>query len=345
MKHTTVWLNRANSAQIHTIGQLHANPDRTPVRVHATMAGGTGAALTVADVAGDEPDWGASDDEYVSWAVKYAKHNGIDVLIPSCRMSALAAAKDAFEAVGCVMVTAATAEVSALLDSKSDTYTYLGGRGLAALPPFRKATTPNEFLSAVSDLTAFGFTPTVKYDRGWSAGSFRVLAKDWPGGVDLVLSSTTKPVARTRDYQTALMALAEEDRMPPLVVMPYMDSPEISVDVLIGAEGVVEYSVARVKNRSNLRTVTTEHELCSVAGKLAIHLGLRYLSNVQFRQLDGEWALLEINPRPAAGSYQGAVAGVNLHWAAVRMALGEELTLPAGPQEHSYYLGHQVFPA
>jgi hypothetical protein len=51
------------------------------------------------------------------------------------------------------------------------------------------------------------------------------------------------------------------------------------------------------------------------------------LVNVQFRSFQGRPALLEINTRPSGGLYQTALAGVNLPWAAVELALGR----PVGP--------------
>lgn len=343
MKSTKVWFNRAGISRVHIADQLRNNPDNEQVVVHATRPGATGAALTAADSCADEPDWDLSDKEYGDWAVEHAKDNGIDVLAPSCRMRALAARKQDFANIGCTVMTAATSEISTLLDSKTATYTFASTLRGVAVPPFRRVTSSVEFQQAVKDIQTYGFTPTVKLNSGWSADSFRILTDGWPEGEDLVLHGL-RPTVNSFDYAVALRSMERKGTAFDLIVMPYMEAPEISVDVLAHPEDGVLAMVPRAKSRGRARTFDVTDDVLEMTRILAEELELTYLANVQFRYLAGKPVLLEINPRPAAGSYQSIHAGVHLHWEAVRLATGRSPRRLTALRGVKVEYGDQVFP-
>ena len=119
-------------------------------------------------------------------------------------------------------------------------------------------------------------------------------------------------------FRRALAAAAD---IPPLLVMPYLDGPETSVDVLASGGRTVA-AIPRSK-LGRQRVIGGDPVLPGLAAEMVEHFGLDGLVNVQFRSFQGRPALLEINTRPSGGLYQTALAGVNLPWAAVQLALGE----------------------
>ncbi len=64
--------------------------------------------------------------------------------------------------------------------------------------------------------------------------------------------------------------------------------------------------------------------MAGAARRIAEGFGLHHLSNIQFRMLGDRPVLMDVNTRPAGGLHQLAQCGVNVPWAAVRLALGDD---------------------
>lgn len=320
-----IWINRARSAKSHLVHMLKNNPDGTHVTVHATYKNHDNPTMQVADVADTEPDRDASDEEYGAWAVEYAARNGIDVLVPSERLGLFARIHDSLEAAGTQVLTQISPEMSQVCDSKTATYALAANVGLE-VPPHHLIDDPMtasvRFREAVWDLESKGYTATVKPDTGFAAPGFRAITQERPGP-DEVFSSVRRSVF-LEDYAQVLAQLRRKgEDIPPLIVAPLMEGPEISIDVLRSPYGEFVTSVARVKSGARLRTFTNSPAALHIARTMAEALDIRLLCNVQTRMLNGRPVLLEVNARTSDGLYQSAVTGVNLPWEAVRLAMGK----------------------
>jgi biotin carboxylase len=112
------------------------------------------------------------------------------------------------------------------------------------------------------------------------------------------------------------------------MVMPYLPGPEISVDVLARPDGRVLAAIGRSRSRRR-RLIVDDEGAREVANRLTAALRVGYLSNTQVRYWQGpedpspQPYLLEVNTRISGGLFQTALAGVNLPWAAIQLALGE----------------------
>jgi len=140
------------------------------------------------------------------------------------------------------------------------------------------------------------------------------LAHDWypepvPGNVEIELI-------------ISLLGSAAEEPVDWLV-MPRLSEPEVSVDCLTGPDGRVRLAVGRTKN-GRRRGFTLHPKWIEPARLTAEAFGLHYLTNIQFRLLGDKPVLLDVNTRPAGGLHQLAQCGINVPWAAVRLALGED---------------------
>ena len=95
--------------------------------------------------------------------------------------------------------------------------------------------------------------------------------------------------------------------------------------LLLAAAVIVITAAVLVSTQRNASHDTAGVALLpGLAAELVEHFELDGLVNVQFRSFEGRPALLEINSRPSGGLYQTALAGVNLPWAAVQVALGHD---------------------
>jgi biotin carboxylase len=311
-------------SKIPAMRMLRENPDGTPVKIHATRPDASGPALAFADTRGFEPDWDASDEQYAQFALDHVRLHGIDVLIPTCRMAALAARAEDFARAGCALLVAADGRVARITGSKSDTYEAAQRLGVP-VPPSCRVSAASGFAEAVAELRDRGYEACVKPDTGWSAGGFRIL-RDLRPTLDDLLESVSPVVAAEHYERTLWLSEAAGRPIPDLIVLPYLDDPEISVDCLSSPDGTVLASVARAKD-GLYRTFVDHPEAREIAHTLVKQLPLTYLSNVQVRFLNGDPVLLEVNPRASAGVFQTLHTGVNLYWEAVKLAISGE----AGP--------------
>lgn len=306
---------------------LRENPDGVDVTVYASNVDPSAAALSACDVPAIEPRY-AGDEEYAQFALDFCRTHHIDVLIPPRRLGALAGRIADFAAIGTSVMCSPLSAVRALT-SKVRTYEIAGAAGIP-VPPWREVTDADAFYAAVEELSRGGETLCIKPSGEYSAFGFRIL-DDRP----LTLASlrvAPRPVATVEAVAGALRRAAEEaEPVPPLLVMPFLDDPEISIDCLSAPGGQLLVGIPRAK-QGRFRTLLDDPGVVDIARRLVEHFELAYLTNVQLRYRGGQPVLLEANPRPSAGLFHTAFAGVNLPWAAVRLLLERDAGLRCPPR-------------
>lgn len=318
-----IWLNRNYATSVHLVGQLRANPEGTPVEVFASHVDASSPVLAVADHVLPEPD--ADDPDVAERALELCRRNRIDVFLPVAAQLAIARRRADFEAIGTALICPSAAAIEVLAD-KAETYRALPGDDL--VPPHRLARTVRDFDEACralrSDWTASS-PLVVKPARGVGADGVRFLTKAGPSLAELLGPAGLWTSAQ--QFRTALHAAerAEAESVPDLLVMPYLPGPETSMDIL-ARRGDMLAAVPRTK-RGRLRILDGPDELYAMSARLVDTFQLDGLVNVQFRTYHGRPVLLEINSRPSGGMYQTGLAGVNMIWSAVAVALGRPTAL------------------
>ncbi|MFD5174913.1 ATP-grasp domain-containing protein [Nocardia sp. NPDC058379] len=322
-----IWLSSAGAATVQVMRLLRENPDGVDVTVYASNVDPSAAALSVCDVSAIEPRY-VGNEEYAQFALDFCRTHRIDVLIPPRRLDALAGRAADFAAIGTSLMCSPPAAVRALT-SKVRTYESAGAAGIP-VPPWREATDADEFYAAVDELSRGGETLCIKPSGEYSAFGFRIL-DDRP----LTLASlrvAPRPVASVEAVAGALRRAAEEgESVPPLLVMPFLEDPEISIDCLSAPGGELLVGIPRAK-QGRFRMLLDDPEVVDIARRLVRHFELAYLTNVQLRYRAGQPVLLEANPRPSAGLFHTAFADINLPWAAVRLLLERDTGLRRPPR-------------
>lgn len=311
-----IWLSSAGAATAQVMRLLRENPDGVDVTMYASNVDPGAAALSVCDVPAVEPRH-VGNDEYAQFALDFCRTNRIDVLIPPRRLDALAGHAADFAAVGTSLMCSPLSAVQ-VLTSKTRTYEAASAAGIP-VPPWRVVSDAAGLRAAVAELSADGETVCIKPSGEYSAFGFRIL-DDRPLSMASLLAPP-RPVASVDAVAEALQRSADEGEPEfELLVMPYLDAPEISIDCLSAPGGELLVGIPRSK-QGRFRMLLDNPEVVDIARQLVRHFELAYLTNVQLRFRNGEPVLLEANPRPSAGLFQTAFADVNLPWAAVRLLL------------------------
>lgn len=320
-----IWFNRTYATNSHVIAMLRANDDGRELHVIGTHTDPDSPVLIACDESEVEPELDPAD--YVEWALQFARSHHVDVLIPRLHMAELADARERFAAIG-TSLACADGDTVRLFADKPCAY-----RAAAELdipvPPHHVVRDSAGLREAHARLRQVAASVVMKPIEGVGGAGYRVLTtepqtlEDFAGHIRH--RAGLDAVCRAMD-----VAVTADERVPELLVMPYLTGPEISVDVLARPDGAVLAAIGRGRSRRR-RLIVDDAPARAVAEVLTGAHRVGYLSNTQVRYWQGpddgapRPYLLELNTRIAGGLFQTALAGVNLPWAAVRIALGEQV--------------------
>ena len=124
------------------------------------------------------------------------------------------------------------------------------------------------------------------------------------------------PSAREIHPDIYLAALAQreeqEGQQQRLIMMDWLPGPEVSIDLLCW-KGIPLAHAARTKLDARHQQIQSEHPVVDHTRELAARLALHGIVSMQYRlDTNGDWKMLEINPRPAGGSTHSEDAGFGI---------------------------------
>ncbi|WND33793.1 ATP-grasp domain-containing protein [Streptomyces sp. BB1-1-1] len=328
-----VWLNRTYAENVFFMDQLRRNPADRAVEIHATHGDPDSPVLAAADTADLEPE-GLSPAGYVEYALDQCARRGIDVFVPRLYQSAIVAHRAEFEAAGTALL-APPPEAVAVFQDKVIAYEAVRAIGVP-VPPWWRVRTAEELVSAVEELEAHGHRACFKPASGAGGVGFRMVTRD-----SFSLADLNGFPGPSVPLHLVVEALRAADEPVDWLVMPRLEQPEVSVDCLTGPDNRVRLAVGRTKD-GRRRGFTLHERWLAPARRIAEEFGLHHLANVQFRMYGDRPVLMDVNTRPAGGLHQLALCGINVPWAAVRLALGDdpgELTPPFLGQDYTVVSG------
>jgi biotin carboxylase len=319
-----IWFNHTYATNSHVMAMIRDNPDRRPVHIIGSHTDPDSPVLAASDESCPEPALAGGD--YVEWALGFAGEHHVDVLVPRLAMAELCDARTEFTALG-VTVAAPDAGTVRLFGDKAATYQAAALLGVP-VPPHYVISDAAGLRRAYAELRALGIV-CLKPVTGVGGAGFRILSTDAPSLGEF--TGQVYPKADLDRLCTALDAAHEDGKaVTPIIVMPFLTGPEISVDALADRTGHTLAAIGRSRSRRR-RMLVDDTPARQVAETLNLAHRVAYLSNTQVRYWQGPDDdqplpyLLELNTRVSGGLFQTALTGVNLPWAAVQLALGEQV--------------------
>lgn len=320
MKNLTVWFNRGLSQTGLLIAAIKQSlHEGDSMRILSTHVSDSVAWKSECDYFELEPAEGG--EAYLKYALDFVRQHNVDVMVPHSHMGLISANRERFAALGCTVIVAGSPEAIHLLHSKSALYEAVqeaGGLGIE-VPPYILAHGRAAVMAALRHYANQFQTLCFKPVKGIGGHGFRIVS---PLGANYNRAHNGDfpplTMSEVEGYLTALGSPDEE-----MMVMPYLDGPEYSVDCL-AQNGRLLASVIRTKFPGGLEELLDDQpDLVEHSSNLTKMLGLSGLYNVQFlADSENHRFLLEINPRMAGGTHWGVFSGVLLPYWAIRLAAG-----------------------
>ena len=312
-----VWFNHWFSTAYHLIRLMRAGAP-TPLYVLGSSRNPFAVYRAACDEWRTEPECG-TDAEYAAFCLDFCREHDVDVLVPRRGLAALAERRDQFARLGVRLLCGGDAALLRALEDKARTYALLAERGFADLvPDHRVVRSLDEFRQARADLRRRHERLCYKLTEDEGAVTFRVLDEtlEAPEALRRRPGAKLSPAAAER-------ILDAYDFSVPVLLMPWLEGPEISADCLMTAQGPLV--LPRRKTDHRYSVVSFDPAIIDLCRRIVDNLGLEAPLNLQFRAHRGGIFLLEINPRMSGGLQLACEAtGINVPALALGRLLGRE---------------------
>jgi len=264
-----------------------------------------------------EPGY-CEDADYVDFCLDFCKEHSVNVFVPRRGLTVIAENADRFSEIGVKLFTDMSGGMMTLLEDKAAACHFFFEKGFDCIPDVRVVRSAEEFVQAYEALKPSCRRICYKLSSDEGARSFRVIDEHLKEKNALL----EKPGAKI-DYHDAVEILSQYDFSIPVLVMPYLDGPEISVDCMRTACG--DIIIPRYKMPGRYSEVRFDETVMQLCRRLMDAMEARMPVNIQFRMHEGRIWLLEINPRMSGGlQLSCAASGINLPAAALNQLLGHE---------------------
>ncbi len=257
-------------------------------------------------------------DEYIDYCLKFCKDHDINVFVPRKHMDIISLNKSKFEEIG-VKVLVDDYKTVSLLSDKAKAYKLLSECKSLKIPDFYIVNTAEEFAEAYTTLKENHGRVCIKFVKDEGAMSFRHIVEYADRFEKLRMYQGTGI-----SYNDLYITLSQKESFDDLMVMPFLDGFEVSVDCLKTSSGII--AIPRIKSDSRHEYIKFDENIISMAKEAVKKAGLEYPCNVQFRYSSDTLYLLEINTRMSGGLQMSCLAAnVNVPNIALNKLLGNDI--------------------
>lgn len=310
-----IWFNHWFSTAYHFINMLKEDG----YYVIATNQRDTCVYKTVADEFYLEEEM--DDEDYLKWALQFVQEHNIDVFFVKKHMDVVVKNIVKFEILGTKVICEKEEEMYDLLQDKMATMDYFKPLNICNIPEMRVVTNVHDFAKTYQDLKQKYEKICIKYNKDEGGQSYKLIDDKFPS-----IERITDECKPTYSYGFVYDCLKSVDTFPELIVMPYLDGREVSVDCLEINNKLI--AIPRYKLTNRVTKLSLDKNIIDIANEMHKHVRLTTPYNIQFRYDKGDLYLLEINTRLAGGAWKSKYLGCEFPNLAVKKELGKECKCP-----------------
>lgn len=262
---------------------------------------------------------GVSGEEYLDFALDFCTRHKVKIFFPKYHMNTISKNKNLFENIGVTVVCEDYSLITAF-NSKDEIYKILLSRGYERIPEYGVANSLIEFKQLYNRYSKEGHLVCTKFDKDEGASSFRLINNNI-----LSYDSLNEPLENMLTYNSMCNILEDGEKrglFKPLIVMPKLLSPEVSIDCYNSKQlGLIV--IPRYKLGNRVKEIKLTQELIEDVKYLQEVFGFKSIFNVQYRwDKNGKAKLLEINTRMSGGIHLSSMSGVSIPNQVVAEILG-----------------------
>lgn len=242
-------------------------------------------------------------ERYISWAINFCKNHDVDIFFCKRHMIDISKQIDKFNGIG-VKVIVESYENIKIFESKQSTFEFFKKHNICNVPEMFIVNDINSFLSRYKYLKEKYPTVCCKLNIDEGGQSFKKISTA-PYSIDTLKFNQGFSIQENDLFKI----LEKESSFEDIVLMPYLNGTEYSIDCFNTKSGLV--AVPRYKLNNRVTRLENNKNLIDIANKFQKESGLISAYNIQLRENDGELYLLEVNTRLAGGSWKDSFVGFN----------------------------------
>lgn len=245
-----------------------------------------------------------SFQKYLEFSLNYCKEHNVKYFIPLRFDDKLSFHIDKFSKIGTKLIIRSSHEVLNILDNKNDTFISLGDKEYVS--EYKIARSKDEFLMHYHDMKTRYETICFKPTVGIYGYGFRIIKESENDFIDMLNGNL---------LHVSLELLQDmwkkNDQWQEIILMPYYDKNERSVDCFCNDGELIDF-MSRNKLNDRFQVLEQPENIKNYCKDLIKHFNLSGWVNIQFKDLNGQPYLLEINPRFSGGIYYSFLSGNNI---------------------------------
>lgn len=303
---TRVWFNKTFSSVYGALNLIRQGDTSETYRLICSSPNPHAIAPLAAHEAALEPS-GLKGAEYVDWCLAFCREQHVDIFVPGKEASLVGSRRDAFDAIGTRVMSAAPPAALDLLHNKAEFYA-TASAPTAPSPEFAVFESLEQFDEAYARMRADHPMLCMKPSVSVYGIGFRKILED-RSGFDLLMAGDAYRI----DLRSLRELLERATSFRPMLLMPYLAGHEFSVDC-VAEDGVLVCAVARCKPlvAGAGQEIVVREDIQQACTDLVAQFALNGNVNIQFREGDEGLRVLEINPRMSGGIAMASLAGPNL---------------------------------
>lgn len=310
-----VWFNHWFSTSYRLIELMKADANKKIHIIGSNMRKNS-VIQKVCDEWYEEPT--CEGAEYINYCLDFCKSRQVDVFVPRRNMLSISQNIDKFNDIG-VKVLLDDYETVSLLEDKVKTYDFFKSIDGINVPDYYKVASVEEFKEAYAKLSLGNEVVCAKFVRDEGGKSFRKISKESKG-----LNKIKSYAGVGISYDDYLAVLEGVEDFDDIILMPYLEGNEISVDCLNTEKGLI--AIPREKGNSRDERVFYDEDILNMVRIITANIDIKYPFNVQFKYKESMLYLLEINTRMSGGLQMSCLAAdVNIPNIALNKLLGVEV--------------------
>lgn len=272
----------------------------------------------------EKEDFDSSDD-YIKWCLDFCKNNKIDVFFPYKNMKLISKFKQLFTNHN-IKVIVEDYENMKIFDNKCNTYNLLKNTQFDNLvPDFFEITNYSEYLNAMNILEKKYDKICFKLNEDVGGRSYHLITKENPNSI---YAQTNSKISR-EDTDSLMKNYDFKDS---IILMPYLNGLEISVDCLSTNQGNIV--LPRIKY-GRMEQMLFDEEIEELSNKLLDIFNIVYPCNIQYRYHNDHLYLLEINMRMSGGTALSCLASnINIPAIAIKKEFNESFDFNVNKNNH-----------